>query len=93
MKKTYEVESFGGKVQKEFDLSEADLAAIDLWLALPNDENRPLIQDALPFLSPNDREFFISGLTGEEFDELFAEDADSEMTEEEALFYLYGGDT
>ena len=34
-------------------------------------ENGTLIQDAMPHLSPSQREFLISGCTSEEFDLLF----------------------
>lgn len=37
-----------------------------------------LIQRAMPHLSASDREFIISGITQEEWDELFKEDADDE---------------
>lgn len=36
------------------------------------------IQDLMPYLSDNDREFILSGITSEEWDEMFSE------TEEEA---------
>lgn len=36
-----------------------------------NKENRILIQDALPELNPDQREFLISGTTPEEWEELF----------------------
>lgn len=33
-----------------------------------------LIQDAFPFLSPDEREFLLTGITSSEWDELFGED-------------------
>jgi len=33
-----------------------------------------LIQDAMPYLSPGDREFLMTGITPEEWDDLFGEE-------------------
>ena len=39
-------------------------------------ETRKYIQDAMPTTSANDREFLISGMTPEEWDEMFARGED-----------------
>lgn len=41
---------------------------LDKW------QNGVLIQDAMPNISTDDREFIISGITKEEWDEIFGED-------------------
>ena len=46
-----------------------------------------LVQDAFPDLSEDLREFFISGITAEEWDEAFPDDEDDlEFTDEEVAF-------
>jgi hypothetical protein len=46
-------------------------------------QNGKLIQEAMPQLSPDDREFVKTGITGEEWDQLFggAEDVQEEEAE------------
>lgn len=44
---------------------------LDAW---QRNHSTVLIQDAFPDLSPNDREFILSGITPEEWDEAFAPD-------------------
>lgn len=51
----------------EIPVHEEDLRA---WMNNPNS----LIQDAFPHLSDDEREFILTGITPEEWDELFAED-------------------
>lgn len=52
-----------GKVHKlEIDVTEAQLLA---W------QNGRLIQDAMPHLSADDREFLMTGITPEEWDAMF----------------------
>jgi len=41
-------------------------------------ENGALIQDAFPNLTQSQREFFKTGITAEEWDELFAEEEDDD---------------
>ena len=43
------------------------------WLLLRRSE-RPIVQEAFPHLSADEREFLITGLSGEEWDETFPED-------------------
>jgi len=40
-----------------------------------------MVQDAFPFLSPNEREFLISGLLPSEFDDLFEDLPDEDCDE------------
>lgn len=49
----------------EIDVTEAQLKA---W------HDGALIQDAMPNVSPDDREFILTGVTKEEWDELMKED-------------------
>lgn len=39
------------------------------------------IQDLMPYLNDNDREFILSGITSEEWDEMFADEIDNEYDE------------
>jgi hypothetical protein len=59
---------------KEIDVTVAQILA---W------EEGELIQDAMPHLSADDREFVKTGITGEEWDQLFggAEDVEEEEAE------------
>jgi hypothetical protein len=59
---------------KEIDVTIAQILA---W------EEGELIQDAMPHLSADDREFVKTGITGEEWDQLFggAEDVEEEEAE------------
>ncbi len=41
-----------------------------------------MIQDAMPFLTPAEREFMITGLTNEEFDEMFGEEEEEDNSSE-----------
>lgn len=50
---------------REIDVTESQIRA---W------ENGELIQDVMPDLSADDREFIISGCTPEDFDKLFPEE-------------------
>lgn len=49
------------------------------WQAFLNDE-LGLIQDAFPHLSADEREFLLTGITPEEWDELYKEVEDEEVT-------------
>ena len=52
----------------------ADPADYNKWsLAGPNDPNR-FVQHAMPYLSDDDREFLISGITPEEWEESFGDE-------------------
>jgi hypothetical protein len=51
---------------REIPVSEDRIVAWDTSGKL----NRPLIQDAFPDLSPDDREFLMTGITPEEWDSL-----------------------
>lgn len=42
------------------------------WLSIKDQKNRPNIQDVFPFLSPDEREFLISGMTPEIWDQFCA---------------------
>lgn len=55
-----------GKVRtREISISQEQ---VDAW------KNGAMIQDVMPDISPTDREFLITGVTSEEWDELFPED-------------------
>ena len=56
--------------QKEINVTQSQ---IDNWQAGVH------IQNAMPQLSIHDREFIMTGITSEEWDEHFAEDEDYEM--------------
>ena len=57
---------FSGK-QNTRDI-ELDMADYESWAS-----GKQLIQNALPYLSPDDREFLMTGITPEEFNGLFEE--------------------
>ena len=59
---------------KEIDVTIAQILA---W------EEGELIQNAMPDLSADDREFIKTGITGEEFDQLFGGAEEAEADEEE----------
>jgi len=48
-------------------------AAMKKWEMTP-DLKRPLIQDAFPALSSDDREFILTGITPEEWQEIFGDE-------------------
>jgi hypothetical protein len=54
---------------------------LDAW------NNGELIQNAMPDLSPDEREFLMTGVTSEEWDEMFLEDEDNtdDETDDEKL--------
>jgi hypothetical protein len=56
--------------QKEINITQEQL---DKW------KSGVLIQNVMPHLSADDREFLISGTTSEEWDEYFKEDEEYEM--------------
>ena len=59
---------------------------INDYAAWERDRQKPgglLIQDAMPYLTANEREVLISGTCGECFDEMFPEPSDSEISVEE----------
>jgi len=57
--------------EREIDVDED---ALDRWERQGRDA--PLIQDAFPGLSKDDREFILSGSTPEEFEAAFSDDDD-----------------
>lgn len=57
----------------EFAETYAD--AISTWFNTPSHE-RPLIQDAFPDMTANQREFILSGITPDEWDDTFMVDDD-----------------
>lgn len=63
----------GVSSQVEFPWGPPDLFAAH-YLAVVSWASGTLIQDAFPFLSPEDRELLISGIPSQEFDALFPED-------------------
>jgi hypothetical protein len=54
-----------------------DQAELDNWLATPRRERRH-VQYQFPFLSADDREFLMTGITPEEWNETFGGDDDGE---------------
>ena len=46
---------------------------ISQWLQM-NSHSRPLVQNAFPDLSADDREFILTGITPEEWDQIFGKD-------------------
>lgn len=51
-------------------------------------ENGALVQDAFPNLTSSEREFFMTGITDEEWEEAFREDEEEDLedTEETSVF-------
>ena len=65
-----------GKVRvREIDVTQEQL---DRW------ENGELAQDVFRFLSAEDREFIMTGIVSEEWDDAFEEEEDDDDDEEEA---------
>ena len=64
-------------IEGEREMSFPSIETIGQWRDLErfteDYPNVPLIQDALPFLTPDEREFLISGTLPEEFDLMFGE--------------------
>ncbi len=56
--------------EREIDVTDEQL---ELW------NSGVLIQYAMPHLSPDDREFLMTGITPEEWDETFGEDDSTEL--------------
>lgn len=61
---------------KDLDVTEEQMA---LW----ESPNRPLIQHAFPNLTAGEREFILTGITEEEWDELYPEDEDDAEIDEQ----------
>lgn len=57
-------------------------ATLDQWAAL---DKGALIQNALPHLSADDREFLLTGITGDEWERTFPEDEDKDEGEAPAF--------
>jgi hypothetical protein len=49
------------------------------WARLEAERTRPLVQDAFPQLSDDEREFIITGITPEEWNEFMGSDDDESM--------------
>ena len=49
------------------------------WLNSDSSE-RPFVQDAFPSLTPGEREFLLTGIHPDEFDELFKDEEESDVT-------------
>jgi hypothetical protein len=60
----------GKEAEMELDITQEQM---DRWQS-----GRELIQNVFPHLSPEQREFLMSGATPEEWDELFPEEEDEE---------------
>lgn len=50
------------------------------------ESGRMLIQDAFPHLSADDREFILTGITGEEWNDTFGDDEDEDELADEPAF-------
>lgn len=59
-------------VEHSMDIPGLDEAAFMVWQALDR-KDRPHVQDAFPHLSRAEREFLISGVTPEEWREMFGD--------------------
>ncbi len=44
------------------------------------------IQDSMPYLTDSDREFILSGITDDEWDDIFSEQIEDELADDEAAF-------
>lgn len=64
----------GEERTRDLSISEDQLAAYNAG---------KLVQDAFPQLSDSDREFFVSGITDEEWDQAFPEDEEDDFDFEE----------
>lgn len=52
---------------------EFPMPVVEFWVAHANWQNGMLIQDAFPNLNADQREFIMTGITAEEWDETFGE--------------------
>jgi hypothetical protein len=71
--------SLFSRVTRTLDLPVTE-AQLDAWAS------GELIQDAFPNLSPDDREFLKTGITAEEWEQMYREDVeDKDLAEQERL--------
>lgn len=67
----------GEERTRDLPISEEQLAAYNAG---------KLVEDAFPHLSVSDREFFISGITDDEWDQAFPDEDEFEFEEDEPAF-------
>ena len=44
------------------------------------------VEDLMPYLTDSDRDFILSGITGDEWDDIFSQSVEDELADDEAAF-------
>ena len=59
---------------------------LDEWTRLESDSNGPLIQEFFPELTADEREFILTGILADEWDDMFPEEDDDNIDDGGSMF-------